>query len=100
VKPSSGERKWHVEVAHGPKRGSTRRRDGPIAAAQCMSCERDCPLSVGVGRGHGAADHLTSRDTAVTEFVSPHHNAWLDAKARPMLVLTPKRHVRRLAELR
>lgn len=56
---------------------------------------QDCPLSVGVGSGE---TQLTSRDTAVAEYA--HHRAWLDAKARTMLVLTPNRHVRRLAQLR
>ena len=60
-----------------------------------MSCELDCPLSVGVGAGDTS---LVSKDTLLHVF--EHHNAWLDAKARPLFVVTPKRHVRRLADLR
>jgi len=33
------------------------------------------------------------------DFPSSFHNVWLDAKARPMLVITPRRHIERLSEM-
>mmetsp|Transcript_8057 Transcript_8057/g.15276 ORF Transcript_8057/g.15276 Transcript_8057/m.15276 type:complete len:288 (+) Transcript_8057:226-1089(+) len=83
---------WCVRVWYGGENEQS--KSGPIDAPMCMSCEMDCPLSVGVGAG---VTTLTTRDTALGEF--EFHRAWIDAKARPLLVLTPKRHVRRLSEL-
>mmetsp|Transcript_20447 Transcript_20447/g.44751 ORF Transcript_20447/g.44751 Transcript_20447/m.44751 type:complete len:296 (+) Transcript_20447:304-1191(+) len=86
-----GSEGWGIKVFHGE---ASNDKDGPLDAQQCMSCEMDCPLSVGVGAGDTS---LCSKDTLIQVF--EHHNAWIDAKARPLLVLTPKRHVRRLADL-
>eukprot|EP00873_Tetraselmis_striata_P025388 jgi/Tetstr1/445652/TSEL_003457.t1 len=85
---------WDVVVLYGGRRAEE--RDGPIAAARCMSCEMDCPLSMGLtGKDDGGP---TSRDTLLfTE--SETINCWLDAKARPVLIFAPARHVRRLGEL-
>eukprot|EP00959_Pyramimonas_sp_CCMP1952_P078606 1642986-Pyramimonas_sp.AAC.2 len=81
---------WGIKVFYGESS-----KDGPLEVTQCMSCEMDCPLSVGIGAGDTS---MSSKDTLLQVF--EHHNAWIDAKARPLLVLTPKRHVRRLADLR
>lgn len=60
-----------------------------------MSCDLECPLMLGV-TGSGDAGP-TSRDSLIHE--SQHMRVWLDAKGRPMLVVTPKRHCERLADL-
>lgn len=40
---------------------------------------------------------MTSADTLL--FSLDHHNVWVDAKGRSMLIITPKRHVERVTEL-
>jgi hypothetical protein len=89
----SGSDCWGVKVLYGEE--ASQDKDGPLEVEKCMSCDLDCPLSVGVGAGDTS---LMSKDTLLESF--EHHNAWIDAKARPLYVVTPKRHVRRLAELR
>jgi len=88
----SGSDCWGVKVLYGEE--ASQDKDGPLEVEKCMSCDLDCPLSVGVGAGDTS---LMSKDTLLESF--EHHNAWIDAKARPLYVVTPKRHVRRLAEL-
>lgn len=65
---------------------------------RCMSCDLDCPLALGVlgselpgGAGPKSSDSLLAE--------RGHCRIWLDAKGRPMVVVTPKRHVDRLAQL-
>ena len=69
--------------------------EGPIAAASCMSCDLTCSLAVGVGVSSSVC--VTSSDSLLSE--TAHTRVWIDAKARPMLVFTPLRHVERLSEL-
>ena len=71
------------------------RDGGPHAASSCMSCDLSCPLAVGVGAQ--VSDDVTSADSLLSE--SAYSRVWIDAKARPMLVFTPVRHVERLSEL-
>eukprot|EP00180_Rhodochaete_pulchella_P003720 Plantae.Rhodophyta-Rhodochaete_pulchella.ctg662.p1 GENE.Plantae.Rhodophyta-Rhodochaete_pulchella.ctg662~~Plantae.Rhodophyta-Rhodochaete_pulchella.ctg662.p1 ORF type:complete len:339 (-),score=39.06 Plantae.Rhodophyta-Rhodochaete_pulchella.ctg662:1249-2265(-) len=79
---------------------------GPVSASRCMSCDDDCPLTVGLegdDRKEGCSSEekaggLTSRDTALQE-VSPLTRCWLDAKARNMIIVTPKRHVESIYDL-
>ncbi|GMH42196.1 hypothetical protein BSKO_10115 [Bryopsis sp. KO-2023] len=85
---------WHALMLFGGER----KKEGPVSASTCMSCDLTCPLSVGclgddtreLGRSVEAAP--TSMDTLLSE--STHSRCWLDAKARPKIIVTPKRHVR------
>jgi diadenosine tetraphosphate (Ap4A) HIT family hydrolase len=94
---------WHVVVIYGNKDDD----EGPLQVDRCMSCDLDCPLSLGVlgGRPAGAAagasppadpgplssDSLLQEDAVV--------RCWLDAKARPMMIVTPMKHVETMQEL-
>ena len=69
--------------------------DGPLTTTRCMSCDLSCPLAVGVG-GSSLVD-ATSADSLLSE--TKLTRVWIDAKARPMLVFTPVRHVQRLSDL-
>jgi hypothetical protein len=69
--------------------------DGPLATTRCMSCDLSCPLALGVG-GSSSVD-ATSADSLLSE--TKLTRVWIDAKARPMLVFTPVRHVQRLSDL-
>jgi hypothetical protein len=64
-------------------------RAGPLKVERCMSCDIDCPLSIGV---LGSEDKLpggpTSRDSWLRD--SEYMRTWFDAKARPMVIVTPK----------
>jgi diadenosine tetraphosphate (Ap4A) HIT family hydrolase len=63
-----------------------------------MSCDLTCPLSVGVGADSAAnAVQITSSDSLLSE--SQFTRVWIDAKARPMLIFTPVRHVERLSDM-
>ena len=71
---------------------------GPHKAATCMSCDLACSLAVGVGaESVPAAIAITSADALLVE--SAHTRVWIDAKARPMLIFTPRRHAERLSDL-
>ncbi|CAD7695554.1 unnamed protein product [Ostreobium quekettii] len=76
---------------------------GPVKAARCMSCDLECPLSVGIlgdelERMKPSEDPIPcSRDSLVKE--QNGMRCWLDAKGRDKLIVTPIRHVRSLAEL-
>eukprot|EP00798_Chlamydomonas_sp_ICE-L_P014945 gene14945-21001_t len=64
---------------------------GPVEAHTCMSCDLDARVVEGV-LGTAAAEGKggpTSKDSLVWE--SERMRVWFDAKARPMLVVTPKR---------
>jgi hypothetical protein len=54
-----------------------------------------CSLAVGVGASSSLC--VTSSDSLLSETAQT--RVWIDAKARPMLVFTPVRHVERLSEL-
>jgi diadenosine tetraphosphate (Ap4A) HIT family hydrolase len=76
------------------------------AAAAAAAASGDGSLVSGVTSSHHTdyAEHqlvqqqhvrqLASKDTLIAE--STHCRAWLDAKARPMIVVTPKQHVEEL----
>ncbi len=55
----------------------------------------------GAPGGGGEADDVLRGTTARHSLVldAPHARCWLDAKARPLLVVTPRRHVERLSSL-
>lgn len=84
---------WHVLVYHNEEEG----RSGPLKVDHCMSCDLTCPLAVGVLGYDAVPGGLTSADTLIHE--SEHTRCWLDAKARPMVVVTPKKHYERLEDL-
>mmetsp|Transcript_25905 Transcript_25905/g.61607 ORF Transcript_25905/g.61607 Transcript_25905/m.61607 type:complete len:151 (+) Transcript_25905:502-954(+) len=60
-----------------------------------MSCDLECPLSIGLTAYDSGGP--TSKETLL--FEQRHTRCWLDAKARPVLIFTPKRHVRRMLDL-
>lgn len=73
---------------------------GPARPLRCMSCDLETPLSMGVGcaaTGGGVTHEVTARHSLLHE--SAHTRVWMDAKARPMLILTPKRHAEALSDL-
>jgi hypothetical protein len=60
-----------------------------------MSCDLSTSMRTGLtGSGHGG---LLSRETLIYE--DEHMRYWLDAKGRCMFVVTPRRHVRKMADL-
>eukprot|EP00877_Chromochloris_zofingiensis_P008367 jgi/Chrzof1/3784/Cz13g08190.t1 len=80
-----------ASVSHGPS--------VKLQVARCMSCDLDCPVLLGV-TGHDDDDDVAgpvSRDSLIKE--TKHMRCWLDAKARPLFVITPKLHHERLLDL-
>lgn len=68
---------------------------GPLEVQRCMSCDLECPLEIGVlGKGDSGP---RSKDSLIEE--GTHIRTWLDAKGRPMLILTPLRHVEEMRDL-
>jgi diadenosine tetraphosphate (Ap4A) HIT family hydrolase len=61
----------------------------PRKTLNCLSCDAESKTN----RNSKLPYPSTTR-----EEISIHHNLWIDAKARPMFVITPKRHVERLSE--
>jgi diadenosine tetraphosphate (Ap4A) HIT family hydrolase len=64
-------------------------RHPPHKTLNCLSCDSE------------SETNRISRlqyPTTTREEVSVNHNLWIDAKARPMFVITPKRHIERLSE--
>lgn len=93
---------YHMKVINLPHKSSFsvevyygRNPPGPLKVERCMSCDLDCPLSLGVfGKNLGGP---SSRDALILE--TGHNRVWFDAKARPMFIVTPKEHYQRLSEL-
>jgi diadenosine tetraphosphate (Ap4A) HIT family hydrolase len=83
---------YHLELQHNFRRNNRLdvviffdnpiRTVNPSATSVCISCEPTHELSM--------TSLLSERQ---------HTRAWLDARARPKLILTPIRHVERLSEL-
>lgn len=80
-------------VYHG---GEARKQfSGPLKADRCMSCDLNCDMSMGL-TGGGAGGLLASESMIYEE---GDMRFWHDGKGRAMFVVTPRRHVRSLAEL-
>lgn len=118
-----GTREYHFRAVVCEDRGfrldvitdfSERDKEGPVAASRCMSCDLGASLRAGLhgddaadgrreasagredgggGDGGGVASRveLTASDSLMLEGGGV--RVWLDAKARNMLIVTPKRHV-------
>ncbi len=96
---------WTVSVRYSPESGEE--DAGPVTVQRCMSCHMDANLAEGVLGSAGVVAYIasgsssgtcgsssgstipTSSDSLVMETDRMH--VWLDAKARPLLVVTPKR---------
>ncbi|CAI2164581.1 11304_t:CDS:1 [Funneliformis geosporum] len=61
----------------------------PVKRRNCLSCDTESETNL----FSKLAYPLTTR-----EEVSICHNLWFDAKARPMFIITPKRHIERLSD--
>lgn len=89
---------WDISVSYRVYEEGISEQKGPLQVPRCMSCDLDCPLELGVkGDGDLDAGGPTARDSLI--FQGEHARAWLDAKGRPMLIVTPVRHHERLAAL-
>jgi diadenosine tetraphosphate (Ap4A) HIT family hydrolase len=89
---------WDICVAYRVYKDGREPQRGPLQVSRCMSCDLDCPLAQGVqGEEHAAADGPTARDSLIHQ--GEHMRTWLDAKGRPMLIVTPLPHRERLADL-
>jgi len=64
-------------------------RHPPYKTLNCLSCDTESETN---------KISKLSYPTTTREEVSIHHNLWTDAKARPMFIVTPKRHIERLSE--
>jgi hypothetical protein len=69
-----------------------------VRGLQCSSC--DVNLSLATLLGASAKSPLDDIPNSVLLLLAGEHaRAWLDAKKRAMVVVTPKRHVERISEL-
>lgn len=82
---------WKVIVYYG----DLTENEGPLDVKKCMSCDLDCPLTLGI-TGSGSQGP-TSADTLL--FSADGMRCWLDAKSRPMFVVTPILHEERMSAL-
>ncbi|RIA84541.1 hypothetical protein C1645_412132 [Glomus cerebriforme] len=64
-------------------------RHPPRKTVNCISCDTESETN---------KISKLPYPTTTREEVSIHHNLWVDAKARSMFIITPKRHVERLSE--
>jgi hypothetical protein len=93
LKLTSNKSSWQVTVYYGKK------YEGPLKVDRCMSCDLDCPLSLGVYGVHqeAAKKEILSSDCLLKQSLSS--RVWLDGKAREMFIVTPIAHKERLSEL-
>jgi diadenosine tetraphosphate (Ap4A) HIT family hydrolase len=89
---------WDICVSYRVYKDGREPQRGPLQVSRCMSCDLDCPLELGVqGEEHASADGPTAKDSLI--YQGEHTRAWLDAKGRPMLIVTPLPHRERLFDL-
>jgi diadenosine tetraphosphate (Ap4A) HIT family hydrolase len=89
---------WDISVSYRVYAEGSTELKGPLQVSRCMSCDLDCPLELGVvGDGELDASGPRARDSLI--FQGDHVRAWIDAKGRPMLIVTPIRHRERLSDL-
>ena len=89
---------WDICVAYRIYKEGADSREGPLQVSRCMSCDLDCPLELGVvGEEDIDPNGPTARDSLIHQ--DEHMRAWLDAKGRPMLIVTPVQHRERLSDL-
>lgn len=82
-------------------------RELPPAPPTCISCDPEAvvgavaPSAAAAGGEDGAAARpvVCAKDLGLPQHSNPLAHAWLDAQKRPMLVVTPQRHVESLTEL-
>jgi diadenosine tetraphosphate (Ap4A) HIT family hydrolase len=77
---------------------------GPVIASECMSCDLEASLAKGIMGDEEAeaisssdALEMKSRDTLLKE--EDGCRVWIDAKGRPMLIVTPTKHVERINQM-
>lgn len=79
-----------LEVFYGENRAGPEK----VEAEHCISCQDDAPLFP------GAANSVLAGECVLPEFGDqPHVQCSLDAKARPGFIVTPRKHVERVADL-
>eukprot|EP00475_Leptophrys_vorax_P019603 TRINITY_DN26864_c0_g1_i1.p1 TRINITY_DN26864_c0_g1~~TRINITY_DN26864_c0_g1_i1.p1 ORF type:complete len:309 (-),score=70.30 TRINITY_DN26864_c0_g1_i1:59-985(-) len=102
---------WDLEVLYQAKLSNTSASHdqpatvgiGPVIAEKCMSCNLETPLAQGVMGDEesqslpSSALKLVSQDSLI--FEDSTCRVWLDAKGRPMFVVTPVKHVERINQL-
>jgi hypothetical protein len=101
---------WQVEVRYDADQEQLSRQGGTLErgkSSNCMSCNLDVPLAVGLRRRSveqfeadrdSAIFQVTSRVSLFDDDSSSQCRAWIDGKLRNMFVVTPRRHIERLAE--